>query len=146
MSIWGIANPLPIPQFVTFGSDVPLPAGSSTQVVISGTFQAATGLNVYPWLMATFAILLGATPPTALQVTGNIPLTATFFTYVVPPALLVANATLLFTVGGAGASSRTTYAGAGNTIGISAQPTTQAATAKFVGTAMFCGLGLGPDV
>lgn len=146
MSIWGVANPLPIPQAVTFGSDVPLPAGSSTQIVISSTFVSSAGLNVYPWIIATIAVLLGATAPTALQFTGNIPLTSTFFTYVVAPALLVNNATLLITFGCAGVSSRSTYAGAGNTIGISGQPTTNAVTAKFVGTNMFCGLGLGPDL
>lgn len=146
MSIWAVANALPIPQSLTLGSDLVLPSGSSTQILQSTAFIAPAGATVYPWIYSALAVLMGATPPTALQFTCNIPGVTTFLTFIIAPALLVANATFMISFLGFGVPSRFSYAGAGAGVGVSGQPTTQNCTIKQVGTICTAGLALGPDV
>src|SRR5271163_4157656 len=96
---WG-TNLFPGSPFIlTAGSPVACPAGSGTIVLDSGAsplIAAGAGGGFYLFTDLQLVILLGATPPTAMVVALNLVTAgANQDTYTVPPALLVANATII---------------------------------------------------
>lgn len=120
------------------GGDVACPAGSTTTVLSIGgnnTTVLALGTDTFsPNVDITLAILLGATPPTALVVSYNtVGGPGNIDTYSVAPATLVANATLVIGITLIGPASKLTWQTATAPI-IQVDPTGQAVTVKNVGS------------
>lgn len=147
MSIWGIAEPQAVAAIVTAGGDVAVSAGTETNVLSSSTLTAPTLGNWYPYIDATLAILLGATPPTALVAAVRIGAAADFDTYTVAPATLTANATLVIGVSFVGVNSRSQWTpGGGGVINLTLLATAQAVTLKAVGSRAIMQLQVGLDL
>lgn len=144
-NVWGIANPTGVPAPASIGSDVPCPAGAGTWTLVSSALTANTPGNYYPIVWGNLAFLCGATPPTALTFSLAINNGAYVDTQTVPPALLVASATLNIPVTMVGLNSGTAWLGAGSTVWIGVNPTGQAVTFKFAGSRLICALYRGPD-
>lgn len=116
------------------GADVAVPAATETTVITSGAiFQPVPG-PYYPLVDITLAILLGATPPTAMVIAFKIGAGSDVATYTLPPAILVANATVLPGVTLAGLNSKAAWVSPGSTINITVNATGQAVTCKNVGS------------
>jgi len=146
MSVWGIAQPFAIPPIVTAGSDVVVTAGTETNVLSSATLVATNIGNWYPFIVGVAAVLLGATPPTALVVAVRIGAAADFDTYTVAPAVLTANATLMIPLAFVGANSKTQWnPGGGGVINVTLLSTAQNVTLKAVGSRAVMALNLGTD-
>lgn len=146
MSIWAQNNALPMPQVTYPGADIPCPSNIETLAFQSNTWIAPAGASCYPWLIASMLFTLGATAPSALQIIFQIAGSTTLNTYLVAPALLVNSAVLQVNFQGLGVSSRATWRGSGNSIGVQVTPTGQPVTVTAVGTSYFTGLSLGTDI
>ena len=148
MRAYGNASPLlAAAAFATVGgADVTLTAGTETTIATTGALVAAYPGNYYPLIFCTLAILLGATASTALVIAFKLGSGADVDTYTVPPALLVANATILIGVTLVGVNSAINWIGAGSTINVTGNATTTAATAKNVGSRIVPQLVQGPDI
>ena len=138
--IVGVQNFAAPPTLLTAqgGADVAVASG---QVVTCLTIGGATGTlaqqnpgSVIAVVLGVIAILLGATPPTALVIFYTAQNGTDSDSYTVPPALLTANATInvpLALFGTAGASQ---WTGASVSPLIRVNPTSQAVTCKNVGS------------
>lgn len=101
--------------------------------------------NYYPFIICSLAILLGATPPTALIVDFGIGAGSAVDTYTAPPAILLANATIIPSFALVGANSATQWTSPGATINVNLTPTGQPVTTKQVGSRAIVALFRGPD-
>jgi hypothetical protein len=144
-NVWGTANPLIVPTIATSGSDIVLTAGAFLGIFQSPNMIGPSPGNYYPMVFGTLAILLGATPPTALNyyisVNGGSGMDQQF----VPAALLIANATLNLPIFMIGTSSGTAFSAPGGYVSLGAQAITQPATFKFATSRMIVTLFRGPD-
>ncbi len=145
MSIWGAANPLPLPQSIIQAADVTLTAGSEILIATTTAIKAPAGANVYPWVWGSLTFLMGATAPTALVLAFRFNGGSDVVTYPVPAALLANLATIQIPIFMVGANSKSAFAGAGAIIEVTGNATTTACTAVKIGTVIQVGLGLGPD-
>lgn len=146
MSVWGVAKPLPTPLLVTAGADVAVPSATATTVLTSAALAALDNGDYYPLVLGVVAILIGATAPTALIITGALGANAAFDSFAVAVADLVALATLMIPLALLGVNSRTALAGAGQVVNIAVTATGQAVTFKAVGSRVICAAFVGPDV
>jgi hypothetical protein len=144
-NIWGIANPLPVALLSSVGSDVPCPTGGPTTLMFSSFIPVAGPGNYYPMVWGVIAILCGATPPTAISCGFNISGGSLVDSQTVPPAMLVANATIILPVAMVGPNSATAWLGGTGYIGFTLTPTAQAVTFKFSGSRILVALFRGPD-
>lgn len=144
-NVWGIANPgvIALPQ--NAASDLACPANTQTFAWGGNTYVAPTPANYYPMVWGSLAILLGATPPTALSFGLMISGGASVDSQNVAPALLLANATLNLPIALTGPSSPTAFTGLGGQIQLWVNPTGQAVTFKGIGTRVLTALFRGPD-
>src|SRR5487761_2301174 len=133
-NIYGVANPLAIPAIYVPAADVALPAGTETTIVTTGAIAQIGPGNYYPEIDLTFAVLNGATVPTALTAAFKIAAGSDVDSFEVAPAALVAADTESFTVKLIGTSSGTAWVGAGSTINITLLAAGNAATLKAIGT------------
>ena len=128
---YGIANLGLIIQEPFQAGDVACPAGTETTIMSTTAMKGTDPSGVYlPWVFFNIAILLGATPPTALKIAAKIGAGADFNSYNVAPAVLVANATLSLGLSMVGGASIAPWQGAGSIINLTVNPTGQAVTAK----------------
>lgn len=127
-------------------ADVAIPAGTNTTVLTingaSGTVTATSNDTWSPNLDVTLALLLGATAPTQINVDYGLVLGTAIDSYTVPPALLVANATILVGVTLIGPASKFTWLSA-QTPQVYVIATGQAITAKFIGSRAIFSLYMG---
>jgi hypothetical protein len=145
VSIWGVANPMPVPQLIVPATDITLTAGSEILIATTTALAAPAGGSCFPLVLGAVTFLFGVTAPTALQLAFRFNGGADIATIVIPPALLVALATIQVDCNFVGLNSSSVFAGAGKIIEITGKATTTACTANKVGTSILVGLGLGPD-
>jgi hypothetical protein len=145
MSIWGVANPMPVPQLIVPATDITLTAGSEILIATTTAMAAPAGGSCYPWAFLAVTFLFGATAPTALQLAMRFNGGADISTFVVAPGSLVALALIDVSNFFVGLNSSSVFAGAGKIIEITGKATTTACTVKQVGTSILAGLGMGPD-
>lgn len=145
MSRWGVASPLALPAAYNPTGDVACPAATRTVIIAAAGVVAQDVGNYYPFLVCSLAILLGATPPTALSIDFGIGAGSAVDTYTLPPAILVANATVIPHFALVGANSATQWTNPGATINVNLTPTGQAVTLKQVGSRAVVALFRGPD-
>lgn len=145
MSIYGVANPFPVPQVIAPTGDVTLTAGSEVLIATTTAIVAPSGQDAYPFIYGTLTILFGVAASTALVIAARFNGGADFATYTVAPALLANSATIQIPIFLVGANSGANFSGAGKVIEITGKTTTNAATAKQVGTSIVVGIGQGPD-
>jgi hypothetical protein len=145
MSIWGVANPFGVPQVIAPTGDVTLTAATEVLIATTTALIAPGGSDAYPFIHGTVTLLMGAGAATALVLAARFNGGADFATYTVAPALLVNNATIQIPIFFVGANSGSVFSGAGKVIEITGKATTNAATAKQVGTSIVVGLSQGPD-
>jgi len=145
LSIYGVANPFPVPQVIAPTGDVTLTAGSEVLIATTAALIAPSGQDAYPFIRGTITLLMGATAATAMVIAARFNGGADFATYTVAPALLANNATIQIPIFLVGSNSGANFSGAGKVIEITGKATTNAATAKQVGTSIVVGLTQGPD-
>lgn len=144
-NVYGIANPGVVPTLVSTGGDVACPAGTETTVLTSAAIIAPTPGDYFPLIWLSAAVLLGATPPTALVFAFKIGAGSDVVTFTQPPATLVANATLAATPILLGVNSGTAWVGTGSVINVTVNATGQAVTFKAGGSQALIALFRGPD-
>jgi hypothetical protein len=135
---WGTNLQIPNPALLTLASDTAVPAGGKTTVLQYGSspllFVMAGG-GFYLFADLNLVILLGATAPSAMVVTLDLPTAgANQDTYTVPPAILVNSATIVVAATLFVPTSGTIWFPTGDNPTITVNPTGQAVTAKAVGT------------
>lgn len=145
MSIYGVANPFPVPQVIAPTGDVTLTAGAEVLIATTAALIAPSGQDAYPFIHGTLTILFGVAASTALVIAARFNGGADFATYTVAPALLANSATIQIPIFLVGSNSGANFSGAGKVIEITGKATTNAATAKQVGTSIVVGLAQGPD-
>jgi len=136
---------LPAIYTTVAGADVTLTAGSEITVITTGALVANNPGDYYPMIWLWLTIVLGAAAPSALQLAFKLGSGSDVDTFVIEPGLLVNLAELTIGVTLIGANSATAWQGSGSTINITGKATTQAATAKFVGSRAIVALMRGPD-
>lgn len=136
MSIWGVNQSLAGPTIATAGSDVACPAGSETNVVSANVPTGFSGINGVMMVDIACAIVLGATPPTALVIALRLGSGADLDSYTISPAALVANAILQIAPTLTSNLSRTGGNSSG-TMNVTVNPTGQAVTLKANARALF---------
>lgn len=94
MSIWGVDQSLPSATIGTTGADVACPSATATNVQLSSNVLLPTGFNTLLTGFFVGAIVLGAVPPTALNISLLVSVAGTVDSINIAPALLVANAVL----------------------------------------------------
>jgi hypothetical protein len=144
-NVYGIANPGFWPVYIQAGSDVACPAGAETTVMTSGPIIAPGPGDYFPLMWVKDVILLGATPPTALQVAYKIGAGADVDSDYVAPAQLVASATIVMYSCFYGDNSGTAWVGAGSTVNITVLSTGQPVTWKAAASNGRIVLFRGPD-
>jgi len=134
---WGTNLGLQNPSLLNLATDASCTAGAATTVLQYGSspllFTYAAG-GFFLQCHATLALILGATPPTALTITLNLATAGLQDTYTVPPGLLTASAELLIPVTLFSANSGSIWYPTGDNPQIQVTPTGQAVTCKAVGT------------
>lgn len=143
---WGANLSTIAPQQLIAGGDVACPAGTSTPIT---TGQSTLLVNPGGYVVivdCTIAILLGATPPTNITVQLTINNGATLNTYNVPPALLVAGATILVPIRMVAPEVTSIFAPPGAPVNILLRPTAQAVTFKAIGSSAWLRIERGPDI
>jgi hypothetical protein len=145
LSIYGVANPFPVPQVIAPTGDVTLTAGTEVLIATTTAIIAPAGQDAYPWCYGCLILTLGAAAPSALVLAMRFNGGADILTQTVAVGLLVNLAVLAIPVFFVGANSGANFAGAGKVIEITGKATTQAATATKVGTQLVVGIGQGPD-
>lgn len=148
MAIWGVSDPIPIALVgQTVGAaDVACPAGVETNVISFGGVTALSPGGYYPIIDLALAIVLGATPPTALVVAAKVGAGSDFDSFATAIGLLVALATLGVSPTLVGANSTVNYYPGVSTINITVLPTGQPVTCKFVGSRATLSLIRGLDL
>lgn len=127
-------------------SDATCPAATST-IVSTGQVSTTTHPGSYvPVVDCALAILLGATPPTAIVVQLTINGGSVLSTYNVPTALLVANATIMACFRFFGPNSNTAFVPPGAPVNVAIRPSGQAVTYKTLGSSIVLTLQRGPDI
>jgi hypothetical protein len=128
------ANPLKL----TLASDTSCPAATATVVLDSGAsplIKAGAGGGWFLTVETVLALVLGATPPTALTIALSLVTAgANQDTYALPVGLLTANAVILATCTLLVPNSGTFWYPTGDEVQITVNPTGQAVTCKAVGT------------
>jgi hypothetical protein len=145
LSIYGVANPFPVPQVIAPTGDVTLTADTEVLIATTTAIIAPAGQDAYPWAWGTIALLMGVAASTALVLAMRFNGGADILTYTVAPALLVNSATIQIPIFLIGSNSGANFSGAGKVIEITGKATTNAATAKQVGSSIVVGLSQGPD-
>lgn len=145
MSAYGVANPFPVPQVIAPTGDVTLTAGSEILIATTTAIIAPAAFDAYPYCWGTITLLMGSSAATALVLAMRFNGGSDILTYTVAPALLVNSATIQIPVFFVGANSGSAFQGAGKVIEITGKATTNAATAKQVGTSLAVGIMQGPD-
>lgn len=143
MSIWGVNQSQPNPAIVTAGADVACPAATETTVLSALLSGTTPGINTVIETSVACAIVLGATPPTAMTINARIGSGADYDSWTVPPALLTASANLSLAPTLVGILARGLLLG-GATINITVNPTGQAVTFKAQSRAVH-GFSIGAD-
>ena len=147
-SIWGVANPLPLPAVFTPGSDTTCTAGTEvTCVTTTAALTGVPGQNYVPWIFGCLAFLMGGTASAALVIGARFHSGTDFATQTVDTGMLVNSATLSIPVAIIGANAR--CAGNGNygsgAIEVTAKATTTACTCRQVASQIMIALLPGPD-
>lgn len=125
------------PAILVAGSPVAVPAGGKTTCLQFGTTPLLNAGAAGGWYLladCNLAFLLGATPPTALVITLDLTAGANQDSYTVPPALLVANATIIVSPTLVAPNSGAIWYPTGDNPVITANPTGQAITFQNVGS------------
>ena len=125
--------------------DVTLTADTEVLIATTTAIIAPAGQDAYPWAWGTIALLMGVAASTALVLAMRFNGGADILTYTVAPALLVNSATIQIPIFLIGSNSGANFSGAGKVIEITGKATTNAATAKQVGSSIVVGLSQGPD-
>jgi hypothetical protein len=136
---------MPVPQVIAPTGDVTLTAGSEILIATTTAIAAPRGASVYPFVYGAIAVLMGASAPATLTFAFRFNGGADIATYAVAPAALGALATVIIPVFFVGVRSISSWASPGQIVEVTGAATTNAATAKQVGTALLVGLALGPD-
>jgi hypothetical protein len=140
MTIWGVANPLPLPINFTPGSDVPVPNGSTQTVAIGSALVSSAGMHVWPYCLFTAVFTMGAVAPSALVLTVNITGISTIGSLTVNPGLLVALAVFQVTGYIFGTQSRSTFLAPGIGLTFLVDATGQDITFNAAGSSLIEGL------
>jgi hypothetical protein len=148
---WGTDLSTIAPTVLNANADVAVTAGVTTTAIHSQSGGVAVPLiqtnpiDCYPIIWGNLAILLGATPPTALVISYATVSGTAIASYTFPPALLLANATAMVPIFLVGPLSATLYTGAGKDPLVQVNATGQAVTVKAVGSAAIFELVLGVE-
>jgi hypothetical protein len=145
MSIYGVANPFPVPQVIAPTGDVTLTAGTEVLIATTTALIAPASQDAWPFCWGTITLLMGSSAATALVLAMRFNGGSDIVTYTVAPALLANSATIQIPVFFVGVNSGSNFMGAGKVIEITGKATTNAATAKQVGTSLIVGISQGPD-
>jgi hypothetical protein len=145
LSIYGVANPFPVPQVIAPTGDVTLTAGTEVLIATTTAIIAPAGQDAYPFCWGSVILLMGGAAATALVLAMRFNGGADILTYTVAPALLANSATIQVPLFLVGSNSGANFSGAGKVIEITGKATTNAATAKQVGTSLAVGIMQGPD-
>jgi hypothetical protein len=135
---WGTNLQIPNPALLVLGGDAAVPAGGKTTVLSYGSspllFVMAGG-GFYLLAHLTLEITLGATAPSAIVVTLDLPTAgANQDTYTVTPSVLANSATILVSTTLFVATSGTIWFPTGDNPTITVNPTGQAVTVKASGS------------
>lgn len=135
---YGVANtPLTATLTSTIGAaDVSCPSATETNVVAQILKGSDTSGFYYPEAIGVLVLVLGATPPGGITIAMRIGAGADIQSFSIAPTLLVASATLMIPIGLVAVASQVPWQGAGSTLNLTVNPTTQAVTAKFATTAV----------
>lgn len=146
-NLYGVANVLsPFSTFTLIGgADVACPAATETNIIAATLAGQDTSGFYFPFAFATVVLLMGATPATSITLAIRVGAGADMNTQAIPPAVLVANATVVFPLHIRGTTSQAAYQSPGSVINLTVNPTAQAVTAKFVGCHAAMGLTRASD-
>lgn len=147
-SIWGVANPIPLPAVFSPGSDVTCTAGAEVLcVTTTNPLTGVPGQNYVPWIFGCLAFLMGATASAALVIAARFNGGSDFATQTVDTGMLVNSATLSIPVALIGATLRCLGNGNYGTkqIEVTAKATTTACTCRQVASQIMIALLPGPD-
>jgi hypothetical protein len=148
---WGTDLSTIAPTVLNANADVAVTAGVVTTAIHSQSggvavpLIAANKFDMYPIMWGNLAILLGATPPTALVISYATISGTAIQSYTFPPALLLANATAMVPIFMVGPLSSALYQGAGTDPLIQVSATAQNVTVKAVGSSAVFELVLGVE-
>jgi hypothetical protein len=146
-NIYGVAapNPLPASYGCVGAADVTLTAGAEVTFITTGAIAALNPGDYFPLIYGVLALAMGGSAPAAVVLAFKLGAGSDVATYTVPPAVLVASTTILIPFFFVGANSGSAWIGAGSTINLTANCTTNAGTAKNVGSYAIVALMRGPD-
>lgn len=142
---YGIADPMALIGARDAGSNQTCTAGADTTVMTFSTAAAISAGFYYPVIFGAITLLMGATAPSALSLKSIINAGAAFNTYVVPPALLVNNGTLLIPIIFVGSASATVWFPGPATLTLVVNPTAQNVTYTDATSTARMFLFRGPD-
>ena len=147
-SIWGVANPTPLPAVFSPASDVTCTAGSEvTCVTTTSALTGNPGQNYVPIIDGCMAFLMGGTASAALVIGARFHSGTDFATQTVDTGMLVNSATISIPVMMIGANARCAANGnyGSGAIEVTANATTTACTCRHVATQLRVYLANGPD-
>jgi hypothetical protein len=144
-TVYGVAQPLPLPAVYTPSGDVTCNSSTETTCITTGAINAGNPFDYYPLIWGVATIYLGGTAPSALVLAFKIGAGSDVDTLTVDPGQLVNSAKLMIPFMLVGANSASAWSGAGSTINITANATGQAVTFKQVGSRAIVALLRGPD-
>jgi hypothetical protein len=148
---WGTDLSTLAPTILNANADVTLTAGAATTAIHSQSGGTGVPLiqtnafDVYPIIIGSLTILMGATAPSALVISYATTAGTAISSFTVAPALLVNAATVQFPFFLIGPLSSTLYTGAGKDPLIQVNPTGQNCTLKAVGSQALFQLALGVE-
>jgi hypothetical protein len=144
-NLYGVSQPGYTPAAFTVGVDTTMNSGTETNFFLGSLLTPPAGGNWSVALMCVLPLLCGATPPSSFVWAARIQTFADFDTYTVPPALLVANATVITTVTFVSPALQSNWFPNGGTVQITGLSGAQNSTAKAVGSRMVAMFFRGPD-
>lgn len=147
-NLYGVANcPGQPGQLLTVGgADVTCNPGAETNVITSPALIAPSNGYFYAWGSGILSLAIGATAPTNISIGIRIGAGADSMGFNINSFLLVANTLLMVPIGLFTPESQIPWQGAGSTVSIGVNPTTQLVIARLQGTSVCLGLLRGTDV
>lgn len=143
---WGTNLGIADPSLLTLATDATCTAGAATTVLAWGTsplLKASAGGGFFAYVSGVLTIVLGATPPSALEILLNLATAGLADTFIIEPGLLLALAEIMVPFVLVSPTSSTHWYPTGDNPQVQVQPTGQAVTCKAVGTRGFAVLQQG---
>ena len=146
-NLYGVSTPTTVWQNTgTIGfADIPCPAGVETNVWSVGPIIANCSGYYWVWIIGSFTISIGATPPGSYTYGARIGAGSDFASGGSPAQLLIANSNFLQPINMQGSISESLWRAPGSTVNVSFNPTGQGITVRGSGSGCSLVLMRAPD-